>query len=193
VTNTNSAFAFANCRGCTTVAVSFQVVLVVGQSNTIAPINAAGALNVDCPACTTVAVATQIVVTLTQQPSAELLAKLKAALAKLNALPALGADATPDEIVARTAAVQKTVEQVLNDSGITTAPVGSGGGTASQATATGTAAPSGSGTSPTDGGTAASTSAAPTGAGDSAASTSSAPTTSSAPQSTDTAAATTSP
>ena len=33
VTNTNSAFAFAHCKACTTVAVSFQVVLVVGQSN----------------------------------------------------------------------------------------------------------------------------------------------------------------
>ena len=37
VTNTNSAFALASCRGCTTVAVSFQVVLIVGQSNVITP------------------------------------------------------------------------------------------------------------------------------------------------------------
>ena len=64
VTNTNGAFAFASCKACTTVAVSFQVVLVVGRSKVIAPINAAGALNVDCPACTTVALADQIVVTL---------------------------------------------------------------------------------------------------------------------------------
>jgi putative peptide zinc metalloprotease protein len=193
VTNTNSAFAFASCRGCTTVAVSFQVVLVVGQSNTIAPINAAGALNVDCPACTTVAVATQIVVTLTQQPSAELLAKLKAALAKLNALPELGPDATPEQIVARAAEVQKTVEQVLNDSGITTGTVGAGDGSASQATATGTAGPSSGGTSSSsDSAAAASTSAAPTGSATAPAPTS-APGTSSAPESSDTAAATTTP
>lgn len=32
VTNTNGAYALASCNGCTTVAVSFQVVLVVGRS-----------------------------------------------------------------------------------------------------------------------------------------------------------------
>src|SRR5206468_7838197 len=57
VTNTNSAYAFASCRACTTVAVSFQVVLVVGQSRLIAPIDAAGALNGNCPSCITTAIA----------------------------------------------------------------------------------------------------------------------------------------
>jgi putative peptide zinc metalloprotease protein len=64
VTETNSAYTLADCRSCTTVAVSFQVVLVVGQSHTVAPINAAGALNDNCPACITTAIADQIVVTL---------------------------------------------------------------------------------------------------------------------------------
>ena len=59
VTKTNSAYALANCQGCTTVAVSFQIVLMVGQSHDIAPINAAGALNDDCPACITTAIADQ--------------------------------------------------------------------------------------------------------------------------------------
>ncbi len=68
VTNTNSAYALAHCNACTTVAVSFQVVLVVGQSNKILPGNAAGALNYDCPACTTTAIADQIVITLTALP-----------------------------------------------------------------------------------------------------------------------------
>ena len=53
VTNTNSAYALAHCKACTTVAVSFQVVLIVGRSKVIAPINAAGALNDNCPACMT--------------------------------------------------------------------------------------------------------------------------------------------
>jgi putative peptide zinc metalloprotease protein len=132
VTNTNSAFAFASCKGCTTVAVSFQIVLVVGQSDTIAPINAAGALNVDCPACMTTAIADQIVVTVSQQPSAELQQKLKAALAKLNALPSLGADATPAEIYAQVQSVQQQVVSTLNDSGIVTG--GSVGGTTSSST-----------------------------------------------------------
>src|SRR4051794_9751736 len=115
VTNTNSAFAFASCRGCTTVAVSFQVVLVVGQSDTIAPINAAGALNADCPSCLTTAIAYQIVVTVSEQPSAELQAKLNDALGRLDAI---SVHATPAEILEQVQAVQQQVRTVLDDSGI---------------------------------------------------------------------------
>lgn len=118
VTNTNSAFAFANCNACTTVAVSFQIVLVIGQSNTIAPVNAAGALNVSCPACITTAIADQIVVTLTSQPSQQLLDRLQAALEKLNALPALGAAGTPAAIAAAVGAVQKEIDNELSASGL---------------------------------------------------------------------------
>src|SRR4051794_13831114 len=49
VTNTNAAYALADCKACAAVAVSFQVVLVVGTSKNIAPINAAAAVNYDCP------------------------------------------------------------------------------------------------------------------------------------------------
>jgi putative peptide zinc metalloprotease protein len=178
VTDTNSAFAFAHCRGCTTVAVSFQIVLVVGQSDTIAPINAAGALNVDCPACMTTAIADQIVVTVSEQPSASLRQKLQAALRKLNALPSLGADATPAEIEAQVAAVQQAVQTTLDDSGIVT------NGTAATSTVA-SASPTGAGA--TESGTAATTSSTPTTAtsSDSTAPTSSAPasSTSSAPAS----------
>jgi putative peptide zinc metalloprotease protein len=56
--------------------VSFQIVLVVGQTNGIAPINVAGALNVNCPYCITTAIADQIVVTLKSQPSDQLVQQL---------------------------------------------------------------------------------------------------------------------
>jgi len=115
VTNTNSAFALASCRGCTTVAVSFQVVLVVGQSDTIAPINAAGALNADCPACLTTAIAYQIVVTVSEEPSAELQAKLRDALGQLDGI---SVDATPAQVLAQVQAVQQQVQTILDDSGI---------------------------------------------------------------------------
>jgi putative peptide zinc metalloprotease protein len=117
VTNTNGAYAFASCNACTTVAVSFQVVLVVGTSKVIAPINAAGALNVNCPACVTTAIADQIVVTLKEQPSDELTAKLTAALEQLDALDTLGAKGTPAAIAAAVVQVQKQIEQALADSG----------------------------------------------------------------------------
>jgi putative peptide zinc metalloprotease protein len=122
VKNTNGAFAFANCNACTTVAVSFQVVLIVGQSNTIAPINAAGALNGNCPACMTTAIADQIVVTLTAQPSEELVAKLQAALKELDALPSLGAGGTPAAVAAQVAAVQQQIDTQLANSGLVANP-----------------------------------------------------------------------
>jgi putative peptide zinc metalloprotease protein len=117
VTNTNSAFAFASCRACTTVAVSFQVVLVVGTSKVIAPIDAAGALNANCPACITVAVADQIVVTLKEQPTPDLVARITAALRRLDALRELGADASPAAIAAGVEAVQQQIDSALRDSG----------------------------------------------------------------------------
>ncbi len=141
VTNTNSAYALAHCQGCTTVAVSFQVVLIVGHSKDIAPINAAGSLNYDCPACTTTAIADQLVVTLSAQPSAALLAKLDAALKQLNALPALGAAGTPAAVASQVAAVQQQIETELNDSGLPTQPIGGAsttGATTSGATGTST-------------------------------------------------------
>jgi putative peptide zinc metalloprotease protein len=120
VTNTNSAFAFASCKACTTVAVSFQVVLIVGRSSVIAPINAAGALNVNCPACVTTAIADQLVVTLTAQPSAELQARLLAALRELDELPALGTSTTA--VVAKVVEVQERIEDELEDSGLLANP-----------------------------------------------------------------------
>jgi putative peptide zinc metalloprotease protein len=123
VTQTNSAYALANCNSCTTVAVSFQVVLVVGQSRIISPINAAGALNGDCPACTTTAIADQIVVTLKSQPSAQLLVQLQDELKKLNALSQLGAQGTPAAVAAQVAEVQQQLEHELDASGLPTNPV----------------------------------------------------------------------
>ncbi|NYJ06723.1 hypothetical protein [Petropleomorpha daqingensis] len=193
VTNTNSAFALASCHGCTTVAVSFQVVLVVGQSDTIAPINAAGALNVDCPSCLTTAIAYQIVVTVSEQPSAELQAKLRDALGQLDSITV---DASPAEVLAQVQAVQQQVQTVLDDSGIVAdegstsssaaaSPTGSassssasGSGSSSSASATASAEPSGS--------------AAPT-SSDAAASTTAAEPTTASPSSTDAASASSTP
>jgi len=122
VTNTNSAYALAHCNACTTVAVSFQVVLIVGQSKVIAPINAAGALNYNCPACVTTALADQIVVTLKAQPSAQLLATLTDDLKQLNALPALGAAGRPNAVASEVSTVQNEIDSALQSSGLETNP-----------------------------------------------------------------------
>jgi putative peptide zinc metalloprotease protein len=118
VTNKNSAYALASCKGCTTVAVSFQVVLIVGTSKTIAPINVAEALNGNCPACVTTAIADQIVVTLTSQPSDALVAQLNDALKQLDALQSLGANGTPAAVAAAVIAVQQEIDAELKDSGL---------------------------------------------------------------------------
>jgi putative peptide zinc metalloprotease protein len=123
VTNTNAAYALASCKACTTVAVSFQVVLVVGRSAFIAPIDAAIALNSNCPACMTTAIADQIVVTLTSTPTKELAAKLESALQQLNALPSLGANGTPSAVAAQVAAVQQQIVSALNSSGQLANPI----------------------------------------------------------------------
>jgi putative peptide zinc metalloprotease protein len=154
VTETNSAYALAHCRGCTTVAVSFQVVLVVGRSKDIAPINAAGALNYQCPACTTTAMADQIVVTLNAQPSAALIAKLDADLQQLNALPELGANGSPAAVATEVDTVQHEVEVQLDQSGLPVNPVApttTSAASSSQPSATGGAAGSASGGSTSSG------------------------------------------
>jgi putative peptide zinc metalloprotease protein len=119
VDQTNEAYAFASCNACTTVAVSFQVVLIVGTSDLIAPINVAGALNVNCPACITTAIANQIVITLDAEPSEELLAKLTDELQQLDALSALGADGSPEEIARQVDEVEQQIHEELENSGLT--------------------------------------------------------------------------
>jgi putative peptide zinc metalloprotease protein len=114
VTNTNGAYALADCHACSAVAVSFQVVLVVGTSKNIAPIDAAVALNNDCPACVTVALANQIVITLSSQPTPDLVAKLQAALQQLDAVPSLTSASAISDLVNQ---VQKQIDSVLQQSG----------------------------------------------------------------------------
>ncbi len=140
VTNTNSAFALAHCKACTTVAVSFQLVLIVGSSHIIAPINAAGALNYNCPACVTTALADQIVVTLKAQPSKQLLDTLNSDLKQLNALPALGAAGTPAAVAAAVGTVQQEIDTALKSSGLEANPPSSNN-TSTTATTSSTTTP----------------------------------------------------
>ena len=62
--NRNEAYALASCRDCQTVAVAFQVVLLVGSVDVVVPQNLAAAVNYTCVECVTYALATQLVVSL---------------------------------------------------------------------------------------------------------------------------------
>ena len=116
VDNENSAYALASCNACTTVAVSFQLVLVVGQSDRIMPINVAEALNLNCPCCITTAIAKQIVVSVTSAPSEELLRRLTAELKKLDAIDT---NDSPADVLAQVNAVTDAIQRELDESGIT--------------------------------------------------------------------------
>lgn len=71
VLNTNAAYAFASCADCVTVAVAFQVVMIVGQADVVVPQNLAAAVNYECFDCITAAIASQLVVTVDSLPGVE--------------------------------------------------------------------------------------------------------------------------
>jgi putative peptide zinc metalloprotease protein len=60
VTPENSAFAYATCTDCRTVAVAVQVVMVVGPVSDFRPVNFAVAVNYLCVRCQTFAYANQV-------------------------------------------------------------------------------------------------------------------------------------
>jgi putative peptide zinc metalloprotease protein len=64
VTQQNLAVAYASCTACTTIAVSIQILLVMGDPDVIAPLNLAAAVNESCASCRTLASAYQFVIAL---------------------------------------------------------------------------------------------------------------------------------
>jgi putative peptide zinc metalloprotease protein len=64
VQTSNEAYAFAHCNSCAAVAVSFQVVLVVGNAAAVAPENVSVSATYDCTSCLTFSLAVQLFVTL---------------------------------------------------------------------------------------------------------------------------------
>jgi putative peptide zinc metalloprotease protein len=116
VDNENSAYALASCDGCTTLAASFQVVLVIGQSDRITPINVAQALNVNCPRCITTAIAKQLVISLRAAPSEELLQKLTEELRRLDAIDPSD---SPADVLREIDSISEAIQRHLDESGLT--------------------------------------------------------------------------
>jgi putative peptide zinc metalloprotease protein len=65
----NTAFAYASCTNCQTLAVAFQVNLVEASPSTVTPTNQAWAYNFGCQSCTTIGDAYQWVVGVTDGAS----------------------------------------------------------------------------------------------------------------------------
>jgi putative peptide zinc metalloprotease protein len=71
VLNVNEAHAYASCSDCVTVAVAFQVVLIMDDAQVVVPQNLAVAANYDCYQCITAAIASQLVLSVEQEPGEE--------------------------------------------------------------------------------------------------------------------------
>jgi len=71
VLNKNEAYAFASCKNCSAIAVSFQVIAIVGSAHVVVPQDISAAVNYDCLNCVTNALAVQLVISLPAHPSAD--------------------------------------------------------------------------------------------------------------------------
>jgi putative peptide zinc metalloprotease protein len=76
VLNVNEAHAYASCSNCVTVAVAFQVVLIMDDANVVVPQNLAVAANYQCYRCITAALASQLVLSVNETPGEEQLLAL---------------------------------------------------------------------------------------------------------------------
>ncbi|MFB9239169.1 M50 family metallopeptidase [Plantactinospora siamensis] len=113
--NVNEAYAVASCTGCTTVAVAFQVVLIVGQADIVVPQNLSAAVNYECVDCLTYALASQLLLTLKERPDAATAAKLDALWAQIQQYAANIRDVPLDEIRQQLLAYQAQIVAILKD------------------------------------------------------------------------------
>lgn len=185
----NEAYALASCEDCNAVAVSFQVVLVVGEGGPgLAPTNIAVSVTQDCVRCLTWSTAVQLFITLEQPLGAEARTRLEALWQEVLAYGEDIGRQPLDEIQARLTAFEAEVIALVEEdqgpwldpgpsptgspttpsTGVTTgSPTGSPSGSptgpasGSESTGTGSASPSGSGSSTPSGTTSGSSSTTP--------------------------------
>ena len=113
VRSTNEAYALASCKDCQTVAVAFQVVLVVGDASVVVPQNLSGAVNYNCVECVTYALAQQLVVTLPESLDADSTARLEALWKEIAAFAASIEDVPLSELQARLSAFEAQILEVV--------------------------------------------------------------------------------
>jgi putative peptide zinc metalloprotease protein len=149
VSTRNEAYAFASCTGCAAVAVGFQVVLVVGQTDVIVPENLSAAANYNCLECLTYALASQLVLTLDGPLSDAGMAQLTALWAEIADYGRNIRNVPLSEIQARLAGYKEQITAIIKaDPSATTAAATPG--PAATNTAAPTTAPGGApaGTTP---------------------------------------------
>ncbi|KAE8765012.1 hypothetical protein [Georgenia thermotolerans] len=115
VLNTNEAYALASCTDCTTVAVAFQVVLVVGQADVVVPQNLSAAVNYSCVECVTYALATQLVITLDGPVQDSTGARLAALWSEMQEFGRSIQDVPLAELQARLTAYEAQILEILRE------------------------------------------------------------------------------
>ncbi|MBE4717335.1 hypothetical protein [Pseudarthrobacter sp. AB1] len=153
VDTTNEAYAFASCADCAAVAVSFQVVLIVGQANVIVPENLSAAANYNCLRCLTYALASQLVLTLDGPLSDGGTARLNALWADIAEFGRNLQNVPLSEIQGRLTAFKEQIKEIIQSDPSAT----KGTGTSTTPPTTATPSPgstAGSSAAPTSGATA---------------------------------------
>lgn len=147
VLNVNEAYALASCTDCVTVALAFQVVVIVGDANVVVPQNLSAAVNYECFECITASVASQLVVTIEDLPGfegqiamAELWEEISAFAASIPTMPLA-------DVLARLEAYKQEIIEIL-DAAPQVAPSASGTATPSPTQTPDSAAPGASTATP---------------------------------------------
>jgi putative peptide zinc metalloprotease protein len=109
VTSRNQAYGLASCTDCSTVAVAFQVVLVVGEADQVVPVNTAVAVNEACVRCATAALSVQTVLSLPNDPTASQRTQLAAIWARVDAVKGEIGSLTPQEVRTRLDAIKADI------------------------------------------------------------------------------------
>lgn len=116
VHSTNQAYSLASCVDCRSVAVAFQVVLIVGDNDEIAPRNEAVAVNHTCSACTTRSLAMQTVLVLDEEPTAAQMAEIEAVWDRVEAVRSMVGPAPISDVRAELVALQAELVSILDAS-----------------------------------------------------------------------------
>ncbi len=116
VDTTNAAIAVnSGCTGCSTVAIAFEAVIVVGSPSTFTPTNLAIAYNENCSGCTAFASAYQQVVQTSTRVRITKEGRMQVAAIRKDLKEIKKLDLTLDEIRARVAAAEEAFAAVLRN------------------------------------------------------------------------------
>ena len=114
VLNVNEAHAYASCSDCVTVAVAFQVVLIMDDARVVLPQNLSVAANYDCYRCITAAIASQLVLSVESTPGQQQLVALGEVWGRLTEFGRAITSYSLTEISARLQAFKEEIVSILD-------------------------------------------------------------------------------